>query len=259
MTPTPPIQTPPPDTAPARSQHPAPPTLFLASRSPRRQQLLTSRGYTFDADHPGFEDGELHPGTVTPHQWVASLAYLKAVAGLERWRARRSLATVILGADTTCVLDGRMIGTPLSPAQAAHMIRAFTNRTHHVITAVALLCPTTRIRHLFTDQATVALGPLSDTQISDYIESGLWQGKAGAYNLSERIDAGWPLSFEGDPTSIMGLPMIALERHLAQFQSRQSQTNVPGISPIAQHHPHHPHTRTPEPGTQGPRHTEISP
>lgn len=259
MTPTPPSHTTTPDTAPARSTRPHPPTLFLASRSPRRQQLLSSRGYTFDADHPGFEDGELRPGTVTPHQWVASLAYLKAVAGLERWRARRSLATIILGADTTCVLDGRMIGTPLSPAEAAHMIRAFTNRTHHVITAVALLCPTSRIRCLFTDQATVALGPLSETQISDYIDSGLWQGKAGAYNLTERLDAGWPLSFGGDPTSIMGLPMVALERHLPQFQSRQAATHVPGLSPIAQGHPPDPHTRSPQPGTQSPRRTEISP
>jgi septum formation protein len=65
-------------------------------------------------------------------------------------------------------------------------------------------------RHLFADAARVTMGALSDSDLENYLASGQWHGKAGGYNLLERIDAGWPLTYQGDPTTIMGLPMNRL-------------------------------------------------
>ena len=69
-------------------------------------------------------------------------------------------------------------------------------------------------RRLFAERANVRMGRLGDDEIARYVAGGEWDGKAGAYNLRERIDGGWPLEYDGDPTTIMGLPMRALLRHL---------------------------------------------
>lgn len=191
--------------------------LFLASRSPRRRELLAEAGYLFDFDHPGLEDSELPEGDVTPRQWVAALAYLKARAGLDVARATRRTPDVIVGADTACVMDNRLIGTPTTASEARRMIADFTDREHEVVSGLALLCPKSGRRLLASDTARVWVGALSAPQIDDYVASGMWQGKAGAYNLTERIAAGWPIRYEGDPATIMGLPMTVLADRLARF------------------------------------------
>ncbi len=191
--------------------------IFLASRSPRRRELLSDAGYLFDFDHPGLEDSELVDGDVTPRQWVASLAYLKARAGVEVARQTRRTPDIVLGADTACVMDGRLIGTPRNAAEARTMIAAFADREHEVVSGLALVCMNTGRRTLASDAARVWVGSISDTEIDEYIASGMWQGKAGAYNLTERIAAGWPIRYEGDPATIMGLPMIVLADRLERF------------------------------------------
>ena len=191
--------------------------LFLASRSPRRREMLRDAGYAFAFDHPGIEDSELVPGAVPPDAWVASLAYLKARAGLDRAEAGGQAAEVVLGADTACILDGRLIGTPRNAAEAADMIRAFQDREHHVVSGIALICTSTGRRMLGTDRARVWVGKIGEARIAEYIASRMWEGKAGAYNLSERLAAGWPIRFEGDPSTIMGLPMARLASMLRAF------------------------------------------
>ncbi len=203
------------------------PFVLLASRSPRRQALLTEHDVPHEAIHPGFEDGVLVPGAVTPAQWVASLAYLKAWSGAALPNARADGGRVVIGADTACLMDERLIGTPGSTTEAEHMIRSFIAREHDVLTGVAMLdmrghegdvhaLPGDR-RQVFVDRARVRVGHVSDGQVREYLDSGLWQGKAGAYNLSERLNAGWPIEFQGDHTTIMGLPMKALLRRLHEL------------------------------------------
>jgi len=79
------------------------------------------------------------------------------------------------------------------------------------LSALLLLAPR---RWLVADRAVVRVGPISDEQIEAYVASGEWRGKAGAYNLSERIEAGWPIECLGDPTTVMGLPMRRLPEWL---------------------------------------------
>jgi septum formation protein len=197
--------------AAGQPDRPLRPRVVLASRSPRRRGLLNEAGITHAAEHPGFDDASLRPGNVRPEQWVASLAYLKAWA-----KSLESDADVIIGADTACILDGRLIGTPTTAVEAEGMIRAFMDREHEVVTGVALIDRRGGAtgRRLFAERANVRMGRLGDDEIARYVAGGEWDGKAGAYNLRERIDGGWPLEYDGDPTTIMGLPMRALLRHL---------------------------------------------
>jgi septum formation protein len=209
------------------------PRLVLASRSPRRQMLLHENGLRHDAEHPGFEDSVLERGQVSADQWIASLAYLKAWARAGEPGASGKL---VIGADTACILDGRLIGTPRDAAEAEEMVRAFIGREHEVLTGVAIIdlrygasvagaladetstpvAPVTApARRMFVERARVRLGKLSEEQIRAYIASGAWQGKAGAYNYRDALAAGWPLTCDGDVTTVMGLPMNALRKQLA--------------------------------------------
>jgi septum formation protein len=186
------------------------PRLVLASRSPRRREMLSAAGVRHEAAHPGVEDGGLAPGAVSPSQWVAALAYLKADAGLRNLiGAGTATGRVVLGADTTCVVDGHMLGTPVDAADALRMLRLLENREHEVLTGVALIDSDTRGRVLFTDRAVVRIGSLG-ALVAEYVAMGGWRGKAGAYNLADRTEAGWPIECTGDPTTVMGLPMRAL-------------------------------------------------
>jgi septum formation protein len=190
---------------------PSRPKLLLASRSPRRRELLREHGVEHEAAHPGVDDTFMQPGSVSPSQWVAALAYLKAVAGTETLGERaRSEEWIILGADTTCVVDDTIYGTPHDENEARAMLRAMSGREHEVLTGVALVSSRSGERRIFVDRATVSLGGLTEAQIDEYVKSGEWKGKAGAYNLAERLAAGWPTKYDGDPTGIMGLPMRAL-------------------------------------------------
>jgi septum formation protein len=195
----------------------AAPRLWLASRSPRRREMLAAAGIAHAFDHPGLEDSELEPGAVTPAEWVMSLAYLKAAAGLAALRkSGQAAGRVVLGADTTCIVGNQLLGTPLDAEDARRILRALENASHEVVTGVALIDADTGQRVLFADAATVEIGILGP-RLAEYVVSGQWQGKAGAYNLSERLSAGWPIRYTGDPSTIMGLPMRALLPRLAAF------------------------------------------
>jgi septum formation protein len=182
-------------------------TVLLASRSARRRALLKQAGVRHVSRDPGVDDGGLARGRVSPAQWVASLAYLKAVAGLEKHPEHPG---TVMGADTVCVVDGQILGQPRDRADAERMLRLFENRPHEVLTGVATLSREIDGavgRRILVDGAVVHVGDLGAARISEYLDTGLWRGKAGAYNLEERVAAGWPIVCVGDPTTVVGLPM----------------------------------------------------
>lgn len=192
--------------------------LYLASRSPRRRQLLTEHGLAHAVIDSGIDDGQMPMGGVGPVAWAGSLAYLKARAAFDDFvRTPLNEPGLILGADTLCVVDGRVIGKPADGAEAEAMIRGLMNRAHDVITGVCLLCPITRDRDVFAVRSTVTLGSLDEATVAAYIESGEWRDKAGGYNYFDRLAAGWPLRCEGDPTAVVGLPMEELRRRLSRY------------------------------------------
>lgn len=187
------------------------PTLWLASRSPRRLELLRQAAIAATVFPADLDDADLTHGAVPPRQWVMALAYFKAR------RVRDMLASrlppdggLILAADTECVCDGHVLGQPTSRDEARSMLRSLRSRVHQTMSGVCLLCRRTSRRWMFTDEATVRIGALPDESIESYISSDLWRGKAGGYNLLERVEAGWSIEWEGDATCVMGLPMQRL-------------------------------------------------
>lgn len=191
------------------------PRVLLASRSPRRRAMLDAAGINHKVVDTGLDDAELDPGSApvnNPAAWVTALAYLKANAALPQAME----GDVVLAADTTCVLDGRVIGTPRDENHAASMILGFMGRNHDVLTGLCVLAADGSRRILCHDRAVVTLGFIPMRDLSAYIASGEWRGKAGGYNFTQRVEAGWPLEVRGDPETVVGLPMRLVRSMLRQ-------------------------------------------
>jgi septum formation protein len=188
--------------------------LILASTSPRRQELLDEAGISAMAVPPTIDDSHYSCGTMTPREWVTTLAILKARSIATAWPQRGG---TVLAADTVCVIDAQILGQPQDATEAKAMIDMMRNRAHDVYTGWCLKTLNGSRASHGCETTVVSIGSISNEEIDTYIQSGKWQGKAGGYNLSERLVAGWPLSWQGDPTSVMGLPM---ERLVAEFSRK---------------------------------------
>jgi septum formation protein len=174
--------------------------LHLASRSPRRAELLARLGLQFgllDLDVPE-QRGAGEPAA----DYVRRVAREKAGAGLLEVVAVPG--AVVLGADTEVILDDRVFGKPADAADAAAMLRTLSGRTHEVLTAVSLVSAGREAQAASLTRVTVE--PLSDADIQRYLDSGDWQGKAGAYAIQGRFEA-HGARLEGSYCGVMGLPL----------------------------------------------------
>lgn len=184
--------------------------IFLASQSPRRQELLAQLKVVFDVldvdVHEQRQEGE------APWDYVNRVAREKAGAGLLQLAG--SPGAVVLGADTDVVLDGAVLGKPDSPGQAFSMLRALSGRTHEVITAVWLMSAGQEAHRVVGSR--VRFTDVSDEEIRAYIATGEPFGKAGAYAVQGR-GAAFIESIEGSYSGIMGLPVHETYQLLQQF------------------------------------------
>jgi septum formation protein len=208
------------------------PAIILASRSPRRCRLLESAGISALVVPAPIDDATIPPGPVPPAWWVVALAWLKArstdlaLAETER-RLGAAPAGLILAADTVCVCAGTILGQPRTPEEARAMLERLAARVHETITGACILDRATGARTFVLDRATVTVGAIPRAEIDHYVASGEWRGKAGAYNLEERVAAGWPISCAGDPATVMGLPMRRLAPILAPLRSARPEAPPP--------------------------------
>lgn len=192
--------------------------IVLASASPRRRRLLEEHGVRFDVVTTDIDERALDQGDCTPTQWVIALAYVKARSAQQAlFDAGDYQPSIIIGADTLCVDGDELLGKPDTPEQARDMLLRFRNSEHEVVTGVAMVCTTTGRRDLFAEKVTVRWGQVGIDQIDSYVQSGQWQGKAGAYNLTERVVEGWPIQAMGDPATVMGLPVRRVLERLSTF------------------------------------------
>jgi septum formation protein len=124
----------------------------------------------------------------------------------------------VLAADTLIVHDdGSLAGTPQSPAEARAMLRRFVGVRHEVVSGIALWRAGLAEPVTDVDVAGVSVGAVSEGQIEQYLAGGDWRGKAGGYNLFERQAAGWPIVVEGEPSTVVGLPMPVVTRRLHEW------------------------------------------
>lgn len=184
--------------------------LILASKSPRRAQLLQEAGFdfqiaTFDVNEDFASD--------TPVEAVAEqLAIRKA-------EAARHLCVdgaVVLSADSVVILDGEIFNKPADYAEAYRMIEALSGRQHTVVTGVCLLGAEKTVS--FSSQTQVWFAPLSPEEMDYYIQTCKPYDKAGAYGVQEWIGHCKITRIEGTYTNVMGLPVDRVYAALREFQ-----------------------------------------
>lgn len=196
------------------------PRIYLASRSPRRRELL--RQIDVDFDMLLFREGNRADLDVdeTPHpgenveDYVARLALMKADAGARRVALRRFVRRPVLGADTTLEVDGEIIGKPASQAEAVATLQRLSGRSHRVLTAVALADG--ERRECLTSISEVRFRELSGDEILHYVASGEPMDKAGAYGI-QGLAAVFIADIRGSHSGIMGLPLYETAQLLARF------------------------------------------
>ena len=174
--------------------------IYLASQSPRRQELLTQLGVRFEtldaSVHEQLQHGE------RPEQYVSRVAREKAGAGLLKLGGHAQ--AIVLGADTDVVIDGDVLGKPADADQASALLRRLSGRTHQVHTAVWLVAAGREQSALVSTDVRFAV--LSEAEIADYVATGEPFGKAGAYAVQGRA-AAFIAGITGSYSGVMGLPL----------------------------------------------------
>ncbi|MCL2657804.1 MAG: Maf family nucleotide pyrophosphatase [Betaproteobacteria bacterium] len=194
--------------------------IYLASRSPRRRDLLHQIGIPFDTllqRIPPREDSEVLEEALpdeAPEDYVVRVARAKADAGLRRVHWRGMLPQPVLSADTTLDLDGQIIGKPAHPADAIEILKRLSGRSHRVLTAVAV-AEGERLEHILSI-STVHFGALCDEDIRRYVATGEPLDKAGAYGIQGRAGR-FVAEIHGSYTGIMGLPLYQTCELLRRF------------------------------------------
>ncbi len=186
--------------------------LILASGSPRRRELLAQAGYAFRAQAADIVE-DVRAGE-DPIGYVTRLARQKAEAvyaavSTEAGRnagpnAEAADGLVVLGADTSVIVDGLILGKPSDEEDAARILRMLSGRTHRVVTGVCVV--TARGVQTAAEVTAVKFLTLSEEEIRGYIATGEPMDKAGAYGIQGRA-ARWIPRIEGCYFNVMGLPL----------------------------------------------------
>ncbi len=184
--------------------------LHLASRSPRRAELLARLGLDFGVIDLDILEQQLAGEAAA--DYVRRVAREKAGAGLLQVVAVAD--AVVLGADTEVILDGAVFGKPDNAEDAASMLRRLAGCTHEVITAVSVVSAGREAQAVSTSQVT--FGAMSEADIDNYLACGEWQGKAGAYAIQGRAQA-HIAHLSGSYSGVMGLPLFETAALLRQF------------------------------------------
>ena len=171
--------------------------LILASASPRRRELLARAGYEFDVDPVGIDETP-HPGEPAT-RYVERLAREKALAGAARHPGR-----IVIGADTTVVIDGEILGKPADAGEAASMIRRLSGRSHEVLTGVAIASGN-EVRSLVAT-TTVWMDRWPEAELAAYVAGSEPFDKAGAYAI-QGVAGRFIPRIEGDEDTVVGLPV----------------------------------------------------
>jgi len=198
--------------------------IYLASRSPRRRELLLQMGVRFEPLL--FREGQrqdedtdeaVRPGE-QPDDYVRRVTRLKAEAAWKRVVMRRGLQRKpVLAADTTVALAGEILGKPADRADADRILRTLSGTQHRVLTAIALAFE--ERLELAVSESLVTFAFLDDARIASYVQSGEPFDKAGAYAIQGRAGA-FVSRLEGSYTGVMGLPLYETSQLIDKLPRR---------------------------------------
>jgi septum formation protein len=189
--------------------------LILASASPRRRELLAQAGYTFTVESADVD--ESLRVREEPVAYVLRLAVEKAQAVFARHPTHRGETAmggapdvlVVLGADTSVVLDDEVLGKPADAADAARMLRRLSGRTHQVLTGVAAVTRVGTVSGVETTEVTFSEIP--EAELAAYCATDEPLDKTGAYGI-QGYAARWIPRIDGDYFNVMGLPIARVVR-----------------------------------------------
>ncbi|MCQ2487866.1 MAG: Maf family protein [Clostridia bacterium] len=184
--------------------------LVLASKSPRRIEILRNVGYDFKVTPADFDEGTVDL-TVDPVLGVKQLAKGKASAVFNTLPETSKISTVVLGADTIVVCDGEVMLKPKDELDAHRMLKRLSGDTHQVYTAVSLI--TANETKTFVEKTDVYFYDLSDEEIDAYIKTGEPMDKAGAYGIQGK-GCFLVKKIDGDYFNVVGLPISSVMRQL---------------------------------------------
>jgi septum formation protein len=198
--------------------------LILASSSPRRQELLAQAGVAFTAEAADVDEA-VQPGEA-PAKYVQRLAVEKAQAVWDRHKAEDDAADpmTVLGADTTVVLDGKMLGKPVDQADARRMLELLSGRTHQVLTGVAAITRRATVSEVEITQVYFDL--IGERELVEYLASGEPLDKAGAYGI-QGYAARWIPRIEGCYFNVVGLPLSRTLAVIARAEEGPSEARPP--------------------------------
>lgn len=188
--------------------------IILASGSPRRQQLLREHGYDFEVVVPSATAECGICSQETPPELVCRLALQKA-----KDVALRFEQGLFLGADTVAECLGTILGKPANRDHARQFLRLMRGGIHHVYTGVCLWRRPDDYCSVQVDTTKLRMDELSDAEIEDYLKTGEWEGKAGAFGYQDGLD--WVHVIAGSESNVVGLPMELLARMLANLPTER--------------------------------------
>ncbi|MDO4558730.1 MAG: nucleoside triphosphate pyrophosphatase [Planctomycetia bacterium] len=236
----PPVLSPPSVPSPPR-RSPRRCRLILASRSPRRAELLRMSGYDTEVV-PASESAEPAP---IPGETAISLVRRAAVAkatdvvgrlapdGPTDEDLHTDVPRIVVGCDTVATLNGEILGKPADRADARRILRKLSGSEHECVSGLCVWNLTTDCERLECERTVLRMARLTDAQIESYLDSGLWEGKAGAYGLQDGVD--WAEVVEGSESNVVGLPLELLEELLevvAPIPADRTEPESPAGSPV---------------------------
>jgi len=186
--------------------------LILASASPRRAEILRNAGFTFDTFPADVDETILRDERA--EDYVRRLAEEKARVATESLTA--AVPAIVIGADTTVVADGQILGKPADKEDARRMLRLLSGQTHEVLTGLSVTRSTDNRSASHVGTTRVSFARLSESEIEDYLASGEPFDKAGAYGI-QGIGGRYITRIEGCYFNVMGLPLSRLWSMLSDF------------------------------------------
>jgi septum formation protein len=184
---------------------------ILASQSPRRRALLEALGMRIEVFVPDVDEAAIRAASLR--------AFVMHAAAAKAGAVRAALPSAddprpIIAADTIVVLDGRALGKPRDRDEARVMLRSLSERTHEVLTGLALGIGPEGV-WVDADRSEVTFRPLDEQAIERYLQTGAADDKAGAYGVQE-VGAEFIERVEGDLTNVIGLPLVCLRRAMRE-------------------------------------------
>ncbi len=182
--------------------------LILASASPRRRDLLQQIGLVFSVLAADIDETPLAEETPTAYTVRLAVTKARAVSALHP-------DAMVIGADTTVTVDGRLLGKPRDAVDAQEMLRLLSGRAHQVVTGIAV-AGRAGLRYA-AEITEVFVAAITDAEIAAYVATGEPMDKAGAYAIQGRA-ARWIPRIEGDYSNVVGLPLARLSQLLSELE-----------------------------------------